>query len=145
MQLNRFDNVSQYYIKVKDYLLQHEAHHCLMLGLLNALISAPERFAHSPYLAVVIEDDGRLVTVALRTPPNNLVLSRSVNPQALTIITQALHLSQLQIPGVHGPVDEANAFAQAWQEVTGQSYRLGMAQRIYQLETTLPCSRFCSE
>lgn len=137
MKLNLFDNASLYYTRVKDYLLQHEAQHSLMLGFLNALIYTPERFAHQPYLAVV-EDDGTITTVALRISPNNLILSRSVNFQANTIIAQALHRQRVQIPGVYGPVDETSSFALGWQEVSGQSYRVVMQQRIYQLETVQP-------
>jgi predicted GNAT family acetyltransferase len=137
MKLNRFDNVSLYYERVKGYLLKHEAHHCLLLGLVNALIHAPERFDRQPYLAVIEEDD-TIVTVALRTPPNNLVLSRCINPQALAIIAQEFHQQQVQVPGVHGPAEEASTLAKVWQEVTGQSYRVAMQQRIYQLETVQP-------
>ncbi len=137
MKLNHFDGASQYYKRVKDYLLRHEAHHCLLLGLVNALICVPERFTHQPYLAVVEEDD-TIVTVGLRMPPNNLILSRSVNSQALAIVVQDLHRQQAWVPGVHGPTDEANTFAKLWQEVTGQSYRVGFAQCIYQLTTVQP-------
>ncbi len=78
MKLNQFDNASLYYKRVKDYLLEHEAHHCLLLGLVNVLICTPDRFSHQPYLAVV-EEDGTIMTVGLRTPPNNLILSHCVN------------------------------------------------------------------
>lgn len=137
MKLNQFDNASQYYKKVKDYLLQHEAQHCLLLGLVNALICTPERFSHQPYLAVV-EEDNAVVTVGLRTPPNHLILSHSVSPQASIVMAQELHRQQSQLPGVHGPTDEANIFARVWQELTGQPIRVARQQRIYQLETLQP-------
>ncbi len=33
MQIEHFENIDRYYQTVKDYLLQQEATHCLMLGL----------------------------------------------------------------------------------------------------------------
>lgn len=140
MKLNQFDNASHYYKTVKDFLLEHEAQHGLLLGLVNALIFTPERFSHQPYLAVV-EEDGTIVTVGLRTPPNNLILSRCVSPQAFVIMAQELHRQQAQVPGVYGPTDSANTFALVWQEVTGQSFRVAMQQQIYQLETVQPIAK----
>jgi len=140
MKLNQFDNVSLYYKRVKDYLLEHEAQHCLLLGLVNGLICTPERFSHQPYLAVV-EEDGTIVTVGLRTPPNNLILSRCVSPQAFVLMALELHQQQAQVPGVYGPSDEANTLALVWQEVTGQSIRVAMQQQIYQLEAVRPIAK----
>lgn len=137
MKLNHFDNARQFYERVKSYLLQHEAEHNLMLGISDSLIRFPERFTDQPYL-VAVQEDETLLTAALRTPPHKLVLSRSVNPQALNAIAQDLYWRQEQVPGVIGPVVEAKTFAEAWQAVTGQSYRQGMAHRIYQLKTVQP-------
>ena len=47
MKLNYFEEASQYYEQVKSYLLQHEAHHNLIFGILDGLINQPERFKHS--------------------------------------------------------------------------------------------------
>lgn len=146
MKLNHFEDANEYYHRVKPYLLQHEAHHNLLFGMIDGLKSQPEYSTHPPYLITVQEDD-RLVAVAFRKPPRKLVLSRtaacssaslSLNLQALNTIAQDLQARQELIPGVMGPVDEAQAFAQAWQAVTGQSYRQGMQQGIYQLETVKP-------
>src|SRR5919199_1003333 len=137
MKLIHFDNVRQFYERVKSYLLQHEADHNLMLGISDALIRSPDRFTSQPYLGAVQEDE-TLLAVALRTPPHKLVLSRSLDSQALVAIAQDLYLRQEQVPGAIGPVPEAKTFAEAWQAVTGQSYRKGLALRIYQLEAVQP-------
>ncbi len=137
MKLNRFEDPNEYYERVKPYLLQHEAHHNLLFGMIEELRRQPERFSHSPYLVTVQQEDS-LVAVALRTPPRKLILSRSLNFQALNAIAQDLQAQEELIPGVIAPVDEAKAFAQAWQAVTDQSYRQGMQLRIYQLEIVKP-------
>lgn len=139
MKLHKFNDARQFYERVNNYLLQYEAHHNLMYGIINALIRSPELYPHSPYLVAVEDDqDETLLTVALRTPPYNLVLARSQNSQALIAIAQDLHLRQHTLPGVIGPVTEAKAFAEAWQTLTAQPYREGMALRIYQLEAVQP-------
>jgi hypothetical protein len=38
MKLNQFDNSRQFSERVSSYLLQHEAHHNLRLGICDALI-----------------------------------------------------------------------------------------------------------
>lgn len=136
MMLHHFDNAQQYYERVKSYLLQHEAHHNLILGITDALISFPERFTERPDLLAVEEDD--ILAVALRTPPHKLVLSRSVNTEALRAIAQHMNSHSQNLPGVIAPATQAKVFADVWQALTGQSYRIGMVQRIYQLETVQP-------
>lgn len=84
----------------------------------------------------VEEDD--ILAVALRTPPHKLVLSRSVNTEALRAIAQHLYSHSQTLPGVVAPATEAKVFADVWQAFTGQSYRIGMRLRIYQLETVQP-------
>lgn len=140
MKLTQFDNSSLYYERVKDYLLEHEAQHCLLLGLVNSLICTPDRFSHQPDLAVV-EEDGMIASVGFRMPPNNLILSRCVSSQAFAILVQELHRQQAIVPGVYGPSDEADTFAWVWQEVTGQSIQVAMQQRIYQLDTVEPIAK----
>jgi hypothetical protein len=137
MIVNHFENATHFYERVKSYLLQHEAHHNLILGISDTLIRSPERFKSQPYL-VSVEEDETLLAIALWTPPRKLVLSRSVNSLALSAIAQDLHSRQEQLPGAIGPVPEAKAFAQSWQALTGQSYREDIAQRIYQLEAVQP-------
>jgi len=140
MKLNHFEEASQYYEHVKSYLLQHEAQHNLIFGIHDGLINQPERFKHSPYL-VTVEEDNCLLVVALWTPPRKLILSRCLQPQALNVIAQDLQARQAMIPGVIGLVDEALAFAQAWQTITNQSYHQSVQLRVYQLETIQPIAK----
>lgn len=137
MKLNYFEDANQYYEYVKPYLIQQESYHNLLFGVIEELRSQPEYFTQSPYLVTVQEND-RLVAVALRTPPRKLILSKSLDFKAFNTIAQDFQARQELIPGVMGPVDEAQAFTQAWQVVTGQSYRLGLQLRIYQLTTVNP-------
>lgn len=133
MKLHQFEDPNQFYERVKDYLLKQEALHNVLLALCNALINNPERFDQKPYLATV-EVDGDIVAVVMRIPPRNLLLSKIQNFVAIEAIAQDLHLTQESLPGINAPTIEAEAFAEAWHSLTGQSYQLKMALRAFQLE-----------
>lgn len=137
MNLKHFDDINEYYEYVKPYLIQQEAYHNLLFGVISELKGRPKNSTHPPYL-VTVEEDDNLVAVALRTPPRQLVLSKILDFKAFNIIAQDLHARQELIPGVTGLVEEAQAFAQAWQTLTNQSYHLALKLGIYQLTTVNP-------
>ena len=114
MKVNRFQDTSQFYERVKDYLLSQEALHSLLLRICNTLIHHPQRYDCQPYLATV-EMDGNVVAVAIRTPPRRLLLSKIEKFAAVEAIAQDLHSHQEELPGVSGLAAEAFAFAQSWQ------------------------------
>ncbi|NMG11196.1 GNAT family N-acetyltransferase [Brasilonema sp. UFV-L1] len=133
MKVNRFEDASQFYERVKDYLLSQEALHILLLRICNTLIHHPQRYDCQPYLATV-EIDGNIVAVAIRTPPRRLLLSKVEKFAAIEAIAQDLYSDHKQLPGVSGLAAEAFAFAQTWQTITNQSYTLGKQLRIHQLD-----------
>lgn len=137
MQLRRFDNVQEFWHRTGDYLLQHQAEHNLLLGITHALLHDPERYPDPPYLAIA-ETNGKILAVAIRTPPYKLVLSKATDLNALGAIAQDLHSLPEQLPGVSGSVAEVSAFLQAWQRLTGQSYRLVKQMRIHSLTQVKP-------
>jgi predicted GNAT family acetyltransferase len=137
MQLHRFDNSKTFWERTSAFLSQHEAEHNLLLGIIHTLLHDPDRYPHAPYLATV-EVEGDLVAVALQTPPYNLVLSKVKDLAAITLIAKDLASSQASLPGVGGLVAEAERFAQTWQELTSQTYKLPMQMRIHQLTAVQP-------
>lgn len=133
MKVHQYQDASQFYDSVKDYLLTQEALHFLLLGISNVLIDNPERYQEKPYLAAVeLGDD--IIGVAMRTPPHRLLLSQINDLNAVKAIAQNLHSIQDSLPGVTAPTNEAKAFAQTWLALTGQSYHLTKALRSFQLE-----------
>jgi hypothetical protein len=137
MQLRRFDTIQAFSNRAQDYLLQYEAEHNLLLGILHTLRHDPARYPKTPYLAIV-EGNDEVVTVAICTHPHKLVLSKTLNLDALQFIAQDLQNAGESIPGVSGLVTEVEAFLQIWQGLTGQSHRLMRAMRIYQLAQVQP-------
>ncbi|MDJ0798572.1 MAG: GNAT family N-acetyltransferase [Calothrix sp. MO_167.B12] len=134
MRLLKFNHPQQFYDVIEDYLLQYEAHHCLPLAIAETLVKNPQRYNCQPYLAVV-ESAGQVIATAIRTPPYKLVLSRIEDLGAVELIAKDLYSQQTELPGFSGLIDETLAFAQTWQNITGQACQLGMQMRIHQLHT----------
>ncbi|HEY0069987.1 MAG TPA: GNAT family N-acetyltransferase [Chloroflexia bacterium] len=137
MELRRFQSVEEYYAKVEPFLLEREAEHNLILGICANLMRYPERIEHQPYLAYV-EQRGEIVAVAFMGPPNNFVLSHVAATEAIPLIASDLYSEHKTIPGVVASVPFSREFAEEWQRVSGQPYRLSMAERVYQLEKVNP-------
>lgn len=143
MQLYRFDNAKEFWQYAQNYLLQYEAEHNVLLGVVHTLLHYPERYPESPYLAVCTSCNSEgttqtdnVLAIAIRTPPQELLLSKVQDLKALKFIAQDFQRSQL--PGVSGLVAEVEAFVQVWQTLTGQSYQREVELRIYQLERVEP-------
>ena len=137
MQLRRFDNTKEFWHCAQDYLLQHQAEHNLLLGILHTLLHDPDRYPDAPYLALA-ETNDNVLAAAIRTPPYKLVLSKAKDLNALTLIAQDLPDYPEQLPGVSGLIAEVETFLQIWQTLTGQSYRRTMEMRIHQLTQVEP-------
>jgi len=137
MELKYFHAVDDFYRGAEGFLLAHEAEHNLLLGICAGLMRHPERVETASYLAT-IDGDGVVVAVALRTPPQNLVLSRMDAPEALPLIIADVSRQSPTLPGVLGPAEVSLRFAQAWATASGQDYRQGLAERIYQLDAVRP-------
>ena len=134
MRLIRFDNTVEYYQKVESYLIQHEAIHCLLLGIGKALCRPQKDAASLPYLAVV-ENNQTVVATGICTPPRKLMLSQAIALEAVELIAKDLADNSQSLPGVIAPKVEAEAFVNTWQSLTGQSYKLDVAMCVHQLET----------
>lgn len=137
IQLRRFDQIQPFWDQAQDYLLQHQAEHNLLLGILHSLLHYPERYPEPAYLAIV-EAQTNILAVAVRTPPYKLVLSQVQDLAALQLIAQDLYEQKQVLPGASGLVAAVEAFLQRWQPLTGQAYQLAMEMRIHQLTAVQP-------
>lgn len=113
------------------FLVAREAEHNLILGICSNLRSAAVSTPVDPVDFFVCRAAGRIVLVAIRTPPYNLVLSEVDDPDALSALADAT--ADLALPGVSGPSGHAGAFAQHWCAAAGRSPRLLIAERIFRL------------
>jgi predicted GNAT family acetyltransferase len=138
MQLKRFENVEEFYKLAEPFLLEREAEHNLILGICANLRRSPaSSLQPQPYLAIIQKEDV-VVAVAVMTPPRNLVLSHTMAPECLSLFVSDLCAEYQTLPGVLGPSKISKAFAEHWQKLSTQPYRLGIKQRIYQLNAVKP-------
>ncbi len=135
LQLTRFDDVPAFYEHVALYLLQHEAEHNIILGLRQNILRGA--YAAPVYMSCV-EDGATIVAVALRTPPHQLHLSRIMDKAALPLIAHDIHGLFESLPRVGGDPATTKSIAESWSKLSGQSFKLDMAQGIYQLTTVKP-------
>lgn len=136
MRIRRFQRPSDFLDAAGPFLTEREAEHNLILGLAAGL-QRGEWSEHPPYLAVV-EDEGRVVLAALRTPPRNVILSRCADLGAVDLLVEDLAPGLRELPGATGPTEVADALAAAWCAATGGRAVVAMAQRIYQIDRVVP-------
>jgi predicted GNAT family acetyltransferase len=133
MEVRRVDDPGAFLAAAGPLLLEDEARNNLLLGLAATLRDAP--FLYPDYRLWLVEDAGRPVGAALRTPPHKLALARPLDDAALEALAEAL---DVELPGVVGGVPEADVFAQAWSAKTGQRARVLRSQGIHALERVQP-------
>lgn len=137
-RLDRFDDPAAFLAEAGGFLLQHEAEHNLMLGLAARLVDEPDGYAEPAYFAAVRRDRATIVAAALRTPPFNLILSRSDDPDAVALLAADALDRFGELPGVLGPSTVAARFAQTWHDLTGAPTELALAQRIHRADRVVP-------
>jgi uncharacterized protein len=109
-------------------LLADEPRHNLSFGILSVVRDHPDLY---PELhGWVVRDGARVVGVALRTPPMNLVLARPLDDQAVDALVAAI---DDDLPGVVGAVPEVDAFSTTWSAKRAVTVSTRFEQRIYAL------------
>jgi predicted GNAT family acetyltransferase len=131
-QIRFFSDAGEFLERVQPFLLKREAEHCLILGLLDGLRAGEQWGTESPLMASV-ENHDEVAAVALMTSPHNLIISWTADDSALDAIARELRTKAVTVPGVNSSADIARKFALKWSELSGHTFRVQMAQRIYQL------------
>ncbi|MGZ3744458.1 MAG: GNAT family N-acetyltransferase [Pseudobdellovibrionaceae bacterium] len=113
-------------------LYKDESTNSLMLGLCGNIIRAKEPPKETPILMRILKDD-QTVSVALQTPPANLVITYATSEELEAL---AIHLNAIgaEFPGVVGPAKESEIFAAIWAKLKHKNSTLGMGQKIYKVE-----------
>jgi len=137
MKAIRFQAADEFLARAEDFLLRHEAHNNLLLGLSSQLKLNPKLYGNQLYF-VVVEDAGQVVGAALMTPPHQLALGHTDSQASLALIAEDVFEFRPDLPGAVGPALPAQWFAEAWKTETGQAFRKSLAERIYKLEKVKP-------
>ena len=133
MDVHRYEQAEGFLERAGDFLAAREAEHNLILGLSARVRHDPLIYGEPPYLAAV-EDGGKIVAAALRTPPHNLVLSEIDDEGAIDLIAGDVGAVFDSLPGVVGPIRPVARFAELWQDATGARGHLAIAQRIFRAD-----------
>ncbi len=137
MDVHRYAEADGFLDHAGEFLAAREAEHNLILGLSSRLRHEPRMYGEPPYLAVV-DDGGRIVAAALRTPPHNLVLSEIDDPAAIEPLARDVSDVFTAVPGVVGPTARVEAFVRAWEAATGARGHRAIAERIFRAESVHP-------
>jgi predicted GNAT family acetyltransferase len=128
MEVVQLSDPNEFLERAARLLLADEARHNLILGLAGTLRDQPARYPE--FRLWVVEDAGRVVAAALRTPPHRLVLAQPETAAALPALAEGLD----DLPGVVGGAPEAREFADAWTAKTGAVAQVDSEQGVYALD-----------
>jgi uncharacterized protein len=137
VDVHRYAEADGFLEHAGEFLAAREAEHNLILGLSSRLRQEPLLFGEPPYLAVV-EDRGRVVAAALRTPPHNLGLSQIDDEGAIEPLVADVSRAFASLPGVIGPKRHVESFVRGWEAATGATGQRALAERIFRAERVCP-------
>ena len=134
VQVERLAGAQAFLDVVGPFLTEREAEHNLLFGIAANLIQDPHRLMTAPPYFAAVRRDGEVVAAALMTPPFNVVMSWTDDPDAVAALAADLERDGLPVPGVTAPVDMARSFVERWADQHDVSPRRIMAERIYRAE-----------
>ncbi len=117
-------------------LMADEPRHCVMLSVSRQLVEDPS--VYSSHTLWLVECDGTDVLAAHLTPPFDLAISRPSEAGAVEALVQFIAAGDTPPPGVSAGLPEADTFARAWSQRTGQRAVRSVAQGIYRLDAVRP-------
>lgn len=124
-----------YFLRVVgSRLYKNEDKYGLILGICETLAKSGKfiHSAESPRLLRVVHG-ARLCTVAVQTPPKNLILTKA-SASDLKVLAEYLYERRAALPGVIGPPQEVAAFIKHWRRLTGAKVDHHINQGIYRID-----------
>ncbi|HEV2778671.1 MAG TPA: GNAT family N-acetyltransferase [Actinophytocola sp.] len=101
------------------------------LSVIRRLVDAPNP-DDEPATLLTLWDGDRIAGAAFRTPPWPVCVS-AVPAEAMEATASALLELDPDLPGVSGPRDAAEPFAEMWAKLTGAAVKELVAMRLYRL------------
>lgn len=118
---------------LQPLLTQKEAEYTLLLGLAN--LQKKLKIKNDDYCYIAVFEHNELVGGCL-VSKKNLVVSQIPGPMLLALANY-LFENKCKLPGIVGPAATSEIFAMIWKKLSGQNYKLGMDQKIYQLNNVI--------
>lgn len=135
MKTQIIQSAGEFLILVGDDLSMDEIRHSLIYGVAQKVSEDTHVYGAAHPWFIVIEDQGQTCAVAMRTPPQRVILAylRGNLKQVTAELVRAVHRRDPNIPGVIGDVEITNPFTERWCADYGIEIQDTMAQRIYRL------------
>lgn len=135
MRIIHYSDIESFFVDNLAFLEEEEAVNNLLIGIPKAIASASSAPANINLYSVKDDEDKTLFAL-VQTPPHNYLIyaKEGLPPSVFQQIIPKLKAENIQASGVIGPEDIALAFAKEWQAITGQTWKIGLLQLIYQLD-----------
>jgi RimJ/RimL family protein N-acetyltransferase len=135
LTVRRYEDPGAFRVRVEPWLLEHEAEHNILLGILMKLASGHHEYEPPVYLSA-IERDSRVAGCAFRTPPYKMGLTR-IPAEAVEPLVEDVASVYGTLPSALGREEDAGRFAEAWCARKGLQWSFGARQRIHRLDTLI--------
>ena len=131
IEVRRYADARAFLERAESWLLDAEIERAVALqSSRNAL--ANEAYYEKPVYWATVEDDGRIIGCAFRTPPFNVGVT-ALPAAAIAPLTASLRQSYAQLPGISGTEPTASALAAAWTGRPSGSWRVQSRQWLWSL------------
>ena len=122
------------------YLEQNESKNNLPIGLAYRLAEDPYYYGSELPLLLSLLAQGKVIGVAVMTPPKRIILSKidmKIQP-AVEQLVRHLRGIDAQIPGVVGPMAEAQTFSDCWVDgIDGVSAKIDKRMRVFEARSVM--------
>ncbi len=147
LQVVRHAHAGAFLERAEAWLLESEMENAIALASARQARANDSGYQRPIYWAT-IEEDGRLVGCAFRTPPYRLGVTELAE-EALGKLAADVGEVYAELSGVSGPARTAAAFAAAWTRPRGVASAVNLSQRLYALSgpprrpSSPPAGRLC--
>jgi uncharacterized protein len=138
--ITTYQDPDQFLLKTRPTLEKDEVTNGLLLGIAASAKKSP---LYTSFYLATVEDENRLLVAACMTPPHNLILARleGESDEAFALLIQDLQRGKWPVPGVVGPAQTSEKFAQTWAKLTGQQSKVSILERLFVLDRVIPPER----
>ena len=133
MRVERAPSVDAFLRQAGEFLEAHEAENNLVFGICSQVRADPTQY-ESLYFATVVHGD-KVVGGAIRTAPWRLILAVMDHPGAIHRLVD--DLAGEALPGVVGPAQVADTFAEGWSRAAGVTARRNRGTRSFRLREVI--------
>ena len=134
MKVTNHTDAESFLRDTRVHLEADEVANGLMLGICERILQDHEYSKETPCLKTVADDEG-LATAAVMTPPHKLIVYHHHGDmhEGAGALIETLLSEGWAVPGVMGPSEVSQKFAERWTEITEQRHELEDQLRLLEL------------